>query len=178
MSTRDENQTPAMAAITEKLRESVGLPPDHDSIRHVVYQHGVDQVVERPPIAATDDKIVHRELSYATVGAAVAVHREHGPGQLESLYRRAMVEELRWRGLPFQTQVPCPAFHRGVPIGTYYADIIVDQAIVLELKSVQRLLPVHHNQLATYLRQTGLRLGLLINFDCELLTQGIRRVLG
>ncbi|MFT3694774.1 MAG: GxxExxY protein [Kofleriaceae bacterium] len=172
--TRKHDQPLTIGNLTTQLRESMGLPSQHDSIRHVV--HRVDQD-DKPEALASDETIVHRELSYAIVGAAIAVHREQGPGQLESLYQGAMVEELKWRGFSFRTQVRCPAFHRGVRIGEYCADIVVEDKIVLELKSVQRLLPVHYNQLATYLRQTGLHLGLLINFDCDLLARGIKRVL-
>jgi GxxExxY protein len=113
------------------------------------------------------------------IGAAIEVHRNLGPGLLESAYEECLCHELHLRGLDCKRQVPLPLLYKGLKLECgYKIDLIVRDQVVLELKAVERLLPIHEAQLLTYLKLTGKRVGLLINFNVPLLTQGIiRRVL-
>ena len=104
------------------------------------------------------------------------VHRELGPGLLESVYQKCLCYELSITGLPFRSKVPLPVHYRDALLdGGYVADVIVDDQVILELKSVERVLPLHEAQLLTYLRLAELRIGLLINFNSVSLTDGITR---
>ena len=107
------------------------------------------------------------------------VHRNLGPGLLESAYEECLCHELHLRGLDFKRQVELPLLYKGLKLDCgYKLDLIVQDRIILELKAVEKLLPIHEAQLLTYLRLTGKRVGLLIKFNVPLLTQGIiRRVL-
>ena len=110
------------------------------------------------------------------IGAAIEVHRFLGPGLLESAYEECLCRELTLRGIDFARQVPIPITYKDVELSCgYRADVIVDQAVLLELKAVDRVLPVHEAQLLTYLRLTGLRVGLLLNFNVDVLKKGIVR---
>jgi len=113
------------------------------------------------------------------IGAAIEVHRQLGPGLLESVYEECLCHELHLRGMDFKRQVDLPVLYKGLKLDCgYKIDLIVQNEVVLELKSVEKLLPVHEAQLLTYLRLANMRVGLLINFNVPLLTQGIiRRVL-
>lgn len=113
----------------------------------------------------------------AVLGAAIEVHRTLGPGLLESAYTRCLALELEARGIPHAVQVPIPLTYRDVVIEpAYRADLIVWNCIVLEVKCVQRLEPIHHAQLLTYLRLTKLSVGLLLNFHAPTLKQGMKRI--
>jgi len=110
------------------------------------------------------------------IGAAIEVHRQIGPGLLESAYEECLCHELHLRGLPFERQVALPVTYKGVKLDCVYKiDLIVQQEIVVELKAIEKLLPVHEAQLLTYLKISGKHVGLLINFNSPLLTQGIIR---
>jgi GxxExxY protein len=112
------------------------------------------------------------------VDAAMAVHSALGPGLLESAYEACLAFELRERGLLVETQVPLPVRYRGVRVETgYRLDLLVNRSVVVEVKSVRRLAPLHQAQLLSYLRLSGHRTGLLINFHEERLKNGIRRML-
>ncbi len=113
------------------------------------------------------------------IGAAIEVHRNLGPGLLESAYEECLCHELHLRGLDCKRQVPLPLLYKGLRLDCgYKIDLVVQDEVVVELKAVEKLLPVHEAQLLTYLKLTGKRVGLLINFNVPLLTQGIvRRVL-
>jgi GxxExxY protein len=113
------------------------------------------------------------------IGAAIEVHRHLGAGLLESAYEECLCHELRLRGLGFERQVSLPVSYKGLQLDCgYRIDLIVEREIVLELKAVEKLLPVHEAQLPTYLKISGKHIGLLINFNVPLLTQGIiRRIL-
>jgi GxxExxY protein len=113
------------------------------------------------------------------IGAAIEVHRVLGPGLLESAYEECLCHELHLRGLTFERQVDLPVSYKGLQLDCgYKMDLVVDREVVLELKCLERILPVHEAQLLTYLKLSGKRVGLLINFNVPLLTQGIiRRVL-
>ena len=116
-------------------------------------------------------------LSKEIIGAALQVHRELGPGLLEGAYEACLAHELKTRQLAFDRQRPIPLSYRGelIEVG-FRADFLVENAILLELKSVERLQPIHTAQVLTYLKLTGLQLGLLINFNVKVLQHGIRRV--
>ena len=116
-------------------------------------------------------------LTEAVIGAAIDVHRELGPGLLESAYQRALAHELGLRRIPFEQQRPCPVQYKGLVIAdTYRLDFLVDGLVVVELKAVDALLEVHDAQVLTYLKFTGCHIGLLMNFRSTMLTKGLRRL--
>ena len=117
------------------------------------------------------------ELSKEIIGAAIAVHRALGPGLLESAYEACLCHELILRNIPFERQVPLLVEYKGVKLDcAYRLDILVDQRIVVELKAISEIQPIHEAQLLTYLRLRNLWLGLLINFNVSLLKQGLKRI--
>ena len=116
-------------------------------------------------------------ISEIVLGAAIAVHRELGPGLLESAYEACLEYELLDRGVRVQRQKELPVVYRDVRIDCgYRIDLLVDDTIIVELKAVDRLLPIHEAQLMSYLKLSGRRLGLLINFNVKLLKDGIKRL--
>ena len=116
-------------------------------------------------------------LSNQVIGAAIEVHRILGPGLLESAYEECLCRELLLRGIPFQRQVALPVEYKGVSLECgYRLDLLVGELVVIELKSVDKLEPIHEAQLLTYLRLSNLWLGLLINFNTVLLKNGIKRL--
>ena len=116
-------------------------------------------------------------LTQRIIGFAIEVHRQLGPGLLESAYEECVCYELRQAGLVFQRQVPLPVIYKAVRLDcSYRVDVVVENAVILELKTVERLIPVHEAQLLTYLRLSGLRTGLLLNFNSPVLRDGIRRM--
>jgi GxxExxY protein len=118
-------------------------------------------------------------LTHSIIGAAIEVHRELGPGLLESAYETCLVHELQLRSLSFRRQVPLPLNYKGVSLDCgYRIDLIVADTVLLELKAVEDVLPIHEAQLLTYLRLSGIKIGLIINFNVPILKKGIvRRVL-
>jgi GxxExxY protein len=120
--------------------------------------------------------ILEKDLSYKIWGAALAVHKALGPGLLESTYEACLCYELEERGIAYQQQVPLPVVYKGVRLECgYRIDVLVENAVILELKAIEQLLPIHEAQLMTYLRLSGKRVGILINFNVEMLKTGIRR---
>jgi GxxExxY protein len=119
------------------------------------------------------------DLTERIIGAAIEVHKALGPGLLESVYEACLCHELRLRGLRFRRQIDIPAEYKGVKLDSAYRlDLLVEGKVVVEVKSVEALLPIHEAQLLTYLRLAGKRVGLLINFNAPVLKKGIiRRVL-
>jgi GxxExxY protein len=115
------------------------------------------------------------ELSSNVIGAALAVHRELGPGFLESVYHSAIRVSLTHRAIPFESQLPIDIGFEGVPVGRARIDLVIARQIVLELKSVDRLHDIHFAQLKSYLRAAHMHLGLLLNFNSPTLT--IKRVI-
>lgn len=116
-------------------------------------------------------------LSYKVIGCALEVHKTLGPGLLESIYEKALLYELATNGLKTQRQVPVKIDYKGVNLGEgFRMDILVEDQLVIELKSVGELTPVHYKQLLTYLKMTGRKVGLLINFNVENLMEGVHRV--
>jgi GxxExxY protein len=120
-----------------------------------------------------------KELTEAIIGAAIAVHRELGPGLFEVVYDECFSRELAIRGLKFKRQVHVPVSYKGITLDcAYRLDVLVEDTIVVELKAIEAIEPVHKAQLVTYLRLTGKPIGLLINFNVPVLVDGVvRRVL-
>ena len=116
-------------------------------------------------------------LAHSVIGAALDVHRALGPGFLESVYESALSIELRFRSIPYKTQVPIPLYYRGQVIGESRLDLLIDEVLIVELKSVEVFTPIHTAQLISYLRASKWKLGLLINFNVPILKQGIRRII-
>ena len=127
----------------------------------------------------------HRENTIAAlntiteniIGAAINVHRELGPGLLESAYEACLVYELTSRNLKIARQKPLPITYRDVQLDCgYRIDLLVEEVIIVELKAVERILPIHIAQTLSYLKLSGCAIGLLINFNVKILKQGIRRL--
>ncbi len=116
-------------------------------------------------------------LARNVIGAAIEVHKILGPGFLESVYERALCQELRLRETPFSLQRPLPISYKGTCVGEGRIDLLVADSLVVELKAVDCLAPIHTAQVISYLKATGLHLGLLINFNVEVLRTGIKRVI-
>lgn len=118
------------------------------------------------------------ELTENIIGAAIEVHRVLGPGLLESAYEACLCRELSVRKLHFQKQVPLPVQYKGLQLEAgYRLDLLVEDKDVVEIKSVDELVPVHQTQLLTYLRLSHKRIGLLINFNVPLLKHGLKRMI-
>ncbi|MGD0932695.1 MAG: GxxExxY protein [Candidatus Korobacteraceae bacterium] len=123
--------------------------------------------------------LIESDLTSQILGAAIDVHRALGPGLLESAYQACMCRELTLRDIPFRSQVALPVHYKGVHLDCgYRIDLVVRERAIVELKSVERLAPIHEAQLLTYLRLSRIRVGLPINFNVPRLPRGIiRRVL-
>lgn len=118
----------------------------------------------------------YNSITQTIIGSAIEVHRELGPGLMESVYEVCLLKLLRDAGLKVEKQVSLPVYFKGEELDKQFIiDVLVENEIILELKSVEVLLPVHEAQLVTYLKLADKRLGLLINFNVVLLKEGIRR---
>ena len=115
-------------------------------------------------------------IATEVVDALIEVHRWLGPGHLESVYETAVCHELTLRGIPFRRQAPVDVRYKAIGAGTGFIDILVADKIILELKSVEQIIGVHRAQLGAYLTATKLELGLIANFNVELMKDGIKRV--
>jgi GxxExxY protein len=116
-------------------------------------------------------------LSHQVIGAGIEVHRHLGPGLLESAYQACLAVELRERRVSFRREVPLRATYRGISIDSAYRlDFVVENRLLVEVKAVELIAEIHHAQVLTYLRLTGLRLALLLNFNVPRLADGIRRL--
>jgi GxxExxY protein len=125
----------------------------------------------------TGEAEVDAVLSGQVIGAAIEVHRALGPGLLESSYQACLSHELTVRGLAWVQQQEIPLRYKGVCLhSAYRIDLLVEGRLIVEVKAMEALLPIHRAQLLTYVKLLDLRLGLLINFNVELLTRGVRRV--
>lgn len=121
---------------------------------------------------------IENKLSSMIIGAAIDVHRQLGPGLLESSYEVCLAYELRRLGLNIRTQIPLPVVYKGVRLEAgYRIDILVENRVIVEVKAVDGLASIHTAQILTYLKLRELKLGLLINFNSVRLTDGIKRVL-
>ena len=117
------------------------------------------------------------ELTHEIIGAAIEVHRHLGPGLLESSYRECLCQELLLRGVDFRKEFKLPLEYKGLKLDCgYRVDILVQNLVVVELKAIHALAPVHEAQLLTYLKLGGWKIGLLINFNVPVLKDGIKRV--
>jgi GxxExxY protein len=120
--------------------------------------------------------MTENEITRAIIGAAIEVHKLLGPGLLESSYEECLCHELALRQIPFERQQPLPLEYKGIHLDCgYRLDLLVAGLVVVEVKAVEEILPVHEMQLVTYLRLGGWKVGLLINFNVPVLRQGIRR---
>jgi GxxExxY protein len=117
------------------------------------------------------------DLAAALVDSAFKVHRTLGPGLLESVYESCLCIELTRRGISYERQAPMPLVYEGVNVdGGFRLDLLVERSVVLEIKAVEKLMPIHQSQVLTYLRLTNLRLGLLINFSVLMFKEGVKRI--
>ena len=126
--------------------------------------------MRREPDSATDT------LARKVIGAAIEVHKALGPGYLESVYEEALCIELRLRHIDFKQQFDVKVSYKGHPVGAGRIDILVGACLIVELKAVEALMPIHKAQVISYLRATNCTLGLLINFNVPVLRNGIQRV--
>jgi GxxExxY protein len=118
-------------------------------------------------------KLLHEELTERVIGSAIEVRRALGPGLLESAYEECICHELHVRGIGFERQVPLLVEYKGVKLDCGYPlDLIVESVLILEIKCVEHVLPVHEAQILTYMRMTRKRVGLILNFNVAVLTRG------
>ena len=116
-------------------------------------------------------------LTDKIIGYAIEVHKHLGPGLLESAYEECLVHELNINGVQFHRQMPIPVVYKGLNLECgYRIDIIVEGSLILELKSVERILPIHEAQLLTYMKLSQINVGLLINFNVPLIRDGLKRL--
>lgn len=131
-----------------------------------------------PPIALGDTREPADSLSYGIVGAALEVHKQLGPGLLESAYEACLCRELTLRGIAYERQVALPLGYQGISLDCgYRLDLVVGELVVIEVKAVAKILPIHRAQVMTYLKLSKLRLGLIINFNVSALRLGIYRII-
>ena len=124
-----------------------------------------------------DEKDRLDQITRRIIGAAIEVHKALGPGLLESAYQACLAFELRERGLRVQEQEPLPVVYKSIHLDCgYRMDLVVEESIVVEIKAVEQLAPIHQAQLLSYLRISGKRVGLLINFHARFLKQGLKRI--
>jgi GxxExxY protein len=135
---------------------------------------GVNRQSAKTPFVEPDPLL--DRLAYDVIGAAIEVHRTLGPGFLETVYEHALAHELEDRGIGFERQVPVGVVYKGKRVGDGRLDFLVDGRLVVEIKAVESLLPIHTAQVISYLRAINLQLGLLLNFNVALLPQGMKRV--
>jgi len=122
-------------------------------------------------------KLYEQQITGEIIGAAIEVHRELGPGLLESSYEICLARELELRGISFDFELPLPLEYKGVRLDCgYRLDLLVAGAVIVEVKSVEKLAPIHDAQLLTYLKLTGVKVGLLINFNVVVLKAGLKRL--
>jgi len=121
--------------------------------------------------------MTENEISYKIIGLALELHKSLGPGLLESAYENALAYDLKEHGFDIKQQVPMPFVYKEVKMEVgYRIDLVVDNKVLIEIKSLEALAPVHFAQTLTYLKLSGLRLGLLINFNTKILKDGIHRL--
>ncbi|MEI6594104.1 MAG: GxxExxY protein [Bacteroidota bacterium] len=120
--------------------------------------------------------VIENEISYKIIGAAINLHKKVGACLLESAYESALAYDLKEIGLDVKTQVPLPFVYKEIKLEVgYRIDLLIENKVIVELKSIEQLAPVHHAQTLTYLKLSGLKLALLINFNCVILKQNIHR---
>ncbi len=139
-----------------------------------------DKISTTEDTEITKMRIDVNELSRAVIGCAIEVHRALGPGLLESTYEICLCHELTLQAIPFERQKPIPVAYKGVKLDCgYRADLIVDRRLLVEIKAIDQTSAIHDAQLLSYLKLSGLKVGLLVNFNVRMLKEGVRRkVLG
>ena len=135
----------------------------------------------QPKAAACQERggknMIESDLTEQVIGGAIEVHKHWGPGLYEEIYERSLYHELQLRKVPFESQVKVPLIYKGERVGEdLRLDLIVQGKVVLELKAVKALEPIHEAQLLTYMKLTGCKVGLLINFNVPVLKKGIKRM--
>lgn len=116
-------------------------------------------------------------LAKQVIGSAIKVHKAFGPGLLESLYEACLCEELFSRGIKLRRQIPVPVFFNGKDMGTgFRLDLLVDERLIVEVKAVEKIIPIHEAQILTYMKLSKKRLGLILNFNELLLKNGVKRI--
>ena len=124
----------------------------------------------------SDRDMLENQITGKIVGCAIRVHKELGPGLLESTYESAMMVELKWEGYVCENQVKIPIRYRGMILPQhYFIDVLVENIVIVELKSIEKVLPVHLKQLQTYLKLSNRKVGLLLNFNVAYMKEGIFR---
>ena len=159
-------------------RNCHGIDPGiADAALTVRWQRGADPSPEVAMRTRPDTDVARDPLTQLVIGAAIEVHRHLGPGLLESAYEECLAWELRQRGVPTRRQVPLGLTYKGVRLDqAYRIDLVVDERLIVEVKTVDRLIPVHSAQVLTYLRLAGIQVGLLLNFRTAALRDGVRRI--
>ena len=121
--------------------------------------------------------LLEKELTNKIIGAAIEVHKALGPGLLESAYEKCLMKEFELSNISFKSQIELPLEYKGIRVDAgYRIDLIVKEKVIIELKAVESLIPVHEAQLLTYLKLTGIRVGMLMNFNVPVLKDGIKRM--
>jgi GxxExxY protein len=121
--------------------------------------------------------MIENEITEKIIGAAIEVHRHLGPGLLESAYEECLCYEMSRIGIRFERQVHLPIDYKGLHLDcAYRMDLVVENLVIVEIKAVEEINPIHHAQMLTYLKASGRRVGLLINFDVAVLKNGIKRI--
>ena len=121
--------------------------------------------------------LTENDLSYRIIGIAIELHKNLGPGLLESVYENSLAYDLREAGFEVGQQIPMPLVYKGVKMDNgYRIDLLVENKIIVEIKSIETLAPVHYAQTLTYLKLSEKKLGLLINFNTDKLKEGIHRI--
>jgi len=117
------------------------------------------------------------KITEMIIGAAIEVHRHLGPGLFESTYQECLAQEMTLLGLNFEKEKPLPLEYKGTKLDyVYRLDFLVEETVIVEMKTVEAILPIHESQLLTYLKLSGCKIGLLINFNVPLLKNGIKRI--
>ncbi|HBD95234.1 MAG: GxxExxY protein [Spirochaetes bacterium GWF1_31_7] len=123
-------------------------------------------------------EFLYKNLTEKIIGYVIEVHKELGPGLLENVYKQCLIYEFKNAGFDCKSEIECPVFYKGINISCgYRIDILLDDKVILELKSVEKLLSVHEAQLLTYMKLVQKRIGLLINFNEQYVTNGIKRLI-
>ena len=121
--------------------------------------------------------LIEEQLTEQLIGAFIEVHSQLGAGLLESAYQECLCHELTLRNIKFRRQVLLPVIYKGMKLECgYRLDIVAEKKVVIEIKTVEKLLPVHEAQLLTYLKLSGYKVGLLVNFNCEVIRNGLKRM--
>ncbi len=126
---------------------------------------------------SNSNTVILNKVTEGIIGCAIEVHRNLGPGLLESIYENALCYELDANDIPFERQVTVPVIYKGQQLGEHRLDILVENQGIVELKAVDRMDPIFEAQLLSYLRVTGKKVGLLINFNVPVLKRGIKRMI-